>query len=219
MNLAIKAVSAAIVFGTLAITGTAQAAIVADGGFEIQGAALGYTCSMISGGGNQCAAGAWSGSGHQAGINLNDGQNFAGNNPDGSYYAFLQSLNGSTSSIFQNVTVTAGDYVVSWLAGGRTNYSGPVNYTVSLGNQIYSGGLTQAQPFTATSAIVTLAAGTYTLAFSAHTNSGDNSALIDKVSIDKVITAAVPEPATWVLMIAGFGMIGATMRRRAMQLA
>ena len=214
MNTAINAVSAAIVFGALAMTGTAQAAIVADGGFETQGAALGYTCSMIPGGGNQCAVGAWSGSGSQAGINLNDGQSFAGNALDGSYYAFLQSLNGTTSSIFQNVTVTAGKYMVSWLAGGRTNYSGPVNYTVSLGSQIYSGGLTQAQPFTATSAIVTLAGGTYTLAFSAHTDSGDNSALIDKVSI-----AAVPEPATWALMIGGFGMIGATMRRRATQLA
>ena len=210
----IKAVSATIVFGTLAMTGTAQAAILADGGFEIQGAALGYTCSMIPGGGNQCAAGAWSASGSQAGINLNDGQNFAGSNPDGNYYAFLQSLNGTTSSIFQNVTVTAGKYMVSWLAGGRTNYSGPVNYTVSLGDQIYSGGLAQAQPFTATSALVTLAAGTYALTFSAYTEGGDNSALIDKVSI-----AAVPEPATWGLMIAGFGMIGATMRRRAVQLA
>ena len=104
--------------------------------------------------------------------------------------------------------------MVSWLAGGRTNYSGPVNYTVSLGDQIYSGGLAQAQPFTATSALVTLAAGTYALTFSAYTEGGDNSALIDKVSI-----AAVPEPATWGLMIAGFGMIGATMRRRAVKLA
>lgn len=212
MNIATKSVSAAIVFGALAITGTAQAAIVADGGFETQGAATGGTCSLSPT--SNCAAGAWSGGGSHAGINYNDGQNFAGNTPDGSYYAFLQSLNGSTSSIFQDVTVTAGKYMVSWLAGGRTNFSGPVNYNVSLGSQIYSGGLTQAQPFTATSAIVTLAAGTYALTFSAHTNSGDNSALIDKVSI-----AAVPEPAAWGLMIAGFGMIGATMRRRAMQLA
>ena len=213
MNMVIKAVSAAIVFGTLAITGSAHAAILADGGFEIQGAAIGQTCSLVMNG-TQCAVGAWSGSGHQAGINRNDGQNFVGSNPDGNYYAFLQSLDGTTSSIFQNVTVTAGKYMVSWLAGGRTNYSGPVNYTVSLGDQIYSGGLAQAQPFTATSALVTLAAGTYALTFSAYTEGGDNSALIDKVSI-----AAVPEPATWGLMIAGFGMIGATMRRRAVQLA
>jgi len=26
---------------------------------------------------------------------------------------------------------------------------------------------------------------------------------------------AVPEPATWTLMIAGFGLVGATMRRRS----
>ncbi len=32
-------------------------------------------------------------------------------------------------------------------------------------------------------------------------------------------TGAVPEPATWALMIVGFGMVGATMRRRAVVVA
>lgn len=32
-------------------------------------------------------------------------------------------------------------------------------------------------------------------------------------------TGAVPEPATWAMMIAGFGMIGGTMRRRSVKIA
>jgi hypothetical protein len=38
----------------------------------------------------------------------------------------------------------------------------------------------------------------------------DIDAIIDNVNV----TAAVPEPVTWALMIAGFGLAGATLRRR-----
>lgn len=202
-----KAVLAALVSATFSAQ-AAQAAIITDGSFETQGAATG-TCSFNS----TCAAGAWSGSaaGH-SGINFNDGQNFAGNTPDGQYYGFLQSYNGTTPTISQTVTVAAGTYLVSWLAGGRTNYSGAVDYTVSLNGLIYSGSLAQAQPFTATSAVTTLAAGTYTLTFSAHTAIGDNSALIDGVSI--ISEGAVPEPASWAMMLVGMGAIGFAARRR-----
>ena len=34
-------------------------------------------------------------------------------------------------------------------------------------------------------------------------------------SVFLVPLAAVPEPASWALMIAGFGLVGAAMRRRA----
>lgn len=33
------------------------------------------------------------------------------------------------------------------------------------------------------------------------------------------VTAAVPEPATWAMMIAGFGLVGGTMRRRSTKIA
>ncbi|NJC34322.1 hypothetical protein GGR88_001796 [Sphingomonas jejuensis] len=37
----------------------------------------------------------------------------------------------------------------------------------------------------------------------------------DGFRINSISVAAVPEPATWAMMIAGFGMVGAGMRRRA----
>ena len=39
------------------------------------------------------------------------------------------------------------------------------------------------------------------------------------VTTDGSSTSAVPEPATWALMIAGFGLVGAAMRRKGLQLA
>ncbi|MFM9853306.1 MAG: PEPxxWA-CTERM sorting domain-containing protein [Sphingomonadaceae bacterium] len=51
------------------------------------------------------------------------------------------------------------------------------------------------------------------LTFNFGTDSADNvGPLLDNVSLD--ITAAVPEPATWMMLLAGFGLIGAAMRRR-----
>jgi len=33
------------------------------------------------------------------------------------------------------------------------------------------------------------------------------------------VTGAVPEPATWAMMIAGFGLVGGAMRRRSTKVA
>ncbi len=44
---------------------------------------------------------------------------------------------------------------------------------------------------------------------------GQNTALIESGTISvKPVTAAVPEPATWALMILGFGAVGYAIRRR-----
>jgi PEP-CTERM motif len=49
-------------------------------------------------------------------------------------------------------------------------------------------------------------------------NSSDTlGILIDNVSID--ISAAVPEPASWAMMIAGFGLVGGAMRRTKLRFA
>ena len=65
--------------------------------------------------------------------------------------------------------------------------------------------------------------GTRTLSFVATSNgmasfgfgttSSDNiGPILDNVGLD--ITSSVPEPASWALMILGFGLVGGTMRRR-----
>lgn len=54
------------------------------------------------------------------------------------------------------------------------------------------------------------AAGGETLSFAALGTSDSYGGYIDDVSL----TAAVPEPATWALMILGFGLVGGVMRRR-----
>lgn len=54
--------------------------------------------------------------------------------------------------------------------------------------------------------------GSIRLAFGS--SSRDNvGPLLDNVSLD-ITSGAVPEPATWAMMILGFGLIGAAMRRR-----
>lgn len=45
---------------------------------------------------------------------------------------------------------------------------------------------------------------------------GDSS---DYIFIDHVVFGAVPEPAAWALMIAGFGMIGGALRRQRLAIA
>lgn len=44
-----------------------------------------------------------------------------------------------------------------------------------------------------------------------------NNCNVVRYAISGLATAAVPEPATWAMMIAGFGLVGAAMRRRSIR--
>ncbi len=58
--------------------------------------------------------------------------------------------------------------------------------------------------------------GSYTFAAGTNIRSVDFSSSSKAFEIDNVsVTAAVPEPATWGLMLVGFGLVGVTARRRA----
>ena len=61
--------------------------------------------------------------------------------------------------------------------------------------------------------ISTLAAGTYQLRFAQVDNQGFFNQGVDNVSIEAV-AGAVPEPTSWAMMIVGFGIVGASARRR-----
>lgn len=75
---------------------------------------------------------------------------------------------------------------------------------VFVADQGFSGWFSEAFDFTATSA-------TETLSFLAR---GGPAGLPPYALLDGVSLTAVPEPATWGLMIAGFAMVGAAARRR-----
>jgi hypothetical protein len=216
------AIAAALTFAP-----AAHAAGIVDGSFETQGSASGLGlgisrfCYFPA-----CATGAWSGG---AGGGLRDEEDGAFGGPptaDGSYTAFLQNL-GFISQTFS--IAQAGAYLFGWTDAGRPQMptlGGNQSYLVTLADlanattyTLYSGSTTSGQPFTArSSGSISLAAGTYTLSFNGLTSAGDETAFIDAVTLTNA-AAAVPEPATWAMMILGFGLIGAAMRTRERRFA
>lgn len=135
---------------------------------------------------------------------------------DGSYSIDL--AGGSNSSISQSIDTMIGQqYKITFSLSGNKD-GGPKNHTLitsvtGSSDQAYSfvtqpnangyNWETHTYVFTATSA-------SSLLTFAAADNPNNAyGPMIDKVSI-----AAVPEPASWAMLIAGFGMVGASMRRR-----
>jgi PEP-CTERM motif len=200
----------------------ASAAALSDGGFEVQGpASTGNYCyfGFAAGGNGQCGTGAW------AGAN-GGGFQFEGNvawpgvaTPDGTHYSFIQNL----GQISQTFTLSqSGNYLLNWLDAGRPGFGGNQTYRaviddgVNPASLLYLGSTTTGQRWTARQAgvAVGLVAGTnYTLKFQGINGAGDNTAFIDAVSLN-LITSVVPEPASWMMMLAGFGLAGAAMRRK-----
>lgn len=143
--------------------------------------------------------------------------------PDGGNFIALDGdvtvPSGSISQTLSNLVVGQ-NYVLKffWGAGQLANRSGATTeqLKVSFGDQtqstnilsIPSGGFSGwkevSMNFTATSA-------TQTLNF---LSIGTPTGLPPMAVLDGVSMAAVPEPATWALMIMGFGLVGGAMRRR-----
>jgi hypothetical protein len=129
----------------------------------------------------------------------------------GAQYGFVQ----ITGSVSQTFSTGDGLFQMSWLEAARPSVdggccNGDQTYDVVLDNQVIGSFATASgQQFLSRSLVgPTLAAGQHTLSFvGTDLNGGDNTAFIDNVS------AAVPEPASWALMIIGFGGLGAGLRR------
>ena len=195
----------------LAAPFVAHAGLV-DGSFEIKGAALPVTNYCYDGfataGGPACAAGAWVGNGVIASGSGAWGGTVAA---DGGYYGFVQ----GAGPLAQTFTAdSSGSQSLTWFDANRTNNGGLQSYTVTISDGVTTqtlGTYTSAfGGFVARSASpFTLVGGsTYTLSFNGLV-SADVTSFIDGVAL-----SVVPEPATWSLLLAGFGLSGVALRRR-----
>jgi hypothetical protein len=211
---------AAIMF--LASVAHASVNLISDGSFETPALAPGqYVVPNSTFGAWTYTQGSPVGNGYDWSAVLNNNQQsngfsgsmvYTGN--DGVQFAGIQ----GDATVSQSFTATSTSALLSWLDAGRpSNFgngccTGNQSYNVLLnGVTIASEATTTARDFASHSVALDglIAGNTYTLAFAGQKTT-DETAFLDNVSV----TAAVPEPAAWALMIAGFGMVGITMRRR-----
>jgi len=139
-----------------------------------------------------------------------------------------QSSNGFLfpgEGIGQTVGTTAGDiYQLSFGYTGENCPGCTTVFTVNLGafsqdftivaddSGFFRKAFTVAtlDPYVATGASTTLS-----FVLKSTTNIGNNDPIFDRVILERIgTTDAVPEPATWALMLLGFGSAGAVLRRR-----
>ncbi len=159
------------------------------------------------------------------GVNNFNGRTFTGdiffarNRADGTDGAILlNERSGASTSASRALTGLIGGqtYTVSFLySGDNTPVSGTYGVLADVtGSSTFSyAGTVQApgtNPGTLASFNFVAGSGANVLRFR-QTSSFDASPIIDNITLS---TAAVPEPAAWALMITGFGLAGATLRRR-----
>lgn len=95
---------------------------------------------------------------------------------------------------------------VTFMGQSLGDFAGP-SYTFNIGNIPSNYPLTNA-----TFSAITGNGGNFRLQFGTNSGGDNMGPLLDNVSVG--ISSAVPEPATWAMMIAGFGLVGSAMRRR-----
>ncbi|WP_022679922.1 PEPxxWA-CTERM sorting domain-containing protein [Sandarakinorhabdus limnophila] len=80
----------------------------------------------------------------------------------------------------------------------------------------YSESINRTRPFLSyVLSFVPTSSGTLSLVFSATGNNDARGPILDNILVD----SAVPEPASWLMLIAGFGMVGIAARRRRSSVA
>ena len=221
-----KFAAAAIAAGLIA--GPAAAAnLITNGGFET-GDFTGWTVTDVAGGN-----GAWfvTGNGAASAINGFAQPTLVGG---GGFSASTDQSGPGSHTISQTFAALAGtQYVLSFDArAADASGQGPIGFGTDFAfdpNQhvqvtvngdealIYYGILTPDwahYEFDISDAIAK--DGIYTLAFTEVDNQGFLNEGLDNVSLG---VAGVPEPATWALMLLGFGAAGAMLRRRGLRAA
>jgi len=198
----------------------AGATTLLDGSFEARGAAVPVTdycyASGVSAGRPACLSGPWSGGGV-----IRDGSAAWGgrSSPDGIYYGFLQSR-----AAFQQTFVATGHQIgtLSWIDNNRPNLGAAVTYDVTLFDGLttsnigtFTAGISTNWVSRVSSSFELFEGRSYVLSFRGST-AGDRTAFIDGISLS---TSTVPEASTWSMLIVGFGLVGAAVRRRRRVLA
>jgi len=195
-----------------ALPAMAGATTIVDGSFEAAGTGVADFCydGFSAGGNAPCPAGAW---GTAAGV-IHSGSGAWGGTmtPDGNYFGMLQG--GQVLSQTVVASATSG-LSLNWIDANRTNNGGPHSYTVTVNGATLGTYTSGFSGFAAesTGPFGVIAGQSYTIAFNGIAN-GDTTSFIDSVSL-----ATVPEPASWALMLAGFGMVGFAVRRRLVTIA
>ena len=126
----------------------------------------------------------------------------------------------SNESLTQSVFLNPGVYTIGFSAYAPANgyangndalFSGSVAGVTLVNHFVSTGPVTTWQHFAGLVNI--LVAGNYNTTFSFNTHGAPaKDVVVDRVYI--VAGNAVPEPATWAMMIAGFGLAGGVLRRR-----
>lgn len=233
-----------IVLAALASTvpAASQAELIKNGGFET-GDFTGWSVDAQtgSGGGLFVVPNTSSGAGPRSGLSYEanpTGSNFFAMtdqnvSADGvaspGSYTLMQSFTLDADSVVSiGFDLFANNYSVGTAAGRDFTVGSPQNTTVDIlrgGANAFTddtfdilsvlygpgadGGLVN--PFTRHGFTQTLGAGTYMIRFAETDTQGFFNMGIDNVSIS---ASAVPEPATWALMMVGLGLVGGAMRRR-----
>jgi hypothetical protein len=122
----------------------------------------------------------------------------------------LDGSNGQGGTLVKSLNLNSGvTYIASFDLAGNQRGAGPDNLILGFGSSAQSFALASNAPWARYSITFNpTASGAYTLSF--QNGGGDNmGAMLDNVSV-----AAVPEPETYALMLAGLGLLGFMARRR-----
>jgi choice-of-anchor C domain-containing protein len=210
---------AAVALAATALAGTVQAAnLLTNGSFDSTPCGAGY-CNYAAGG--EPAGFGWSVTTNN--VDIVPGPGAWGTPEDGPQMLDLVGY-GSTGGIAQSFATTSGaTYNLSFYYANNPYPSGPdsADVTVTGAGSLLSSSVTHTTStpsdldwihftgsFTADSSLTTLA-------FNETAGGGNAGVFLDNVSVTGgSITRGVPEPATWAMMLIGFGGLGALMRRR-----
>ena len=136
----------------------------------------------------------------------------------GSFVAMTDQSNPGSHNLSQTLTLGAGAFVLSFDARGsdQSNSGGAPDqqYIVTVDGVTITGPNTN-PGWGFYSFNLNLTAGSHTFAFQENDDRLFYTAGLDNVSL----TAAVPEAATWAMMVVGFGLVGVAARRRSATVA